>query len=173
MPDRLLYLAYGSNLHPGRLCRRTPSARTVGCVALPDWELAWTKRGADGSGKCTLVPAAGGVVHGAVFTLAARERAALDRAEGAGYAARELAIPDLGRVFFYLARSHYLDGSLFPFCWYRAYVVQGARYHGFPAPYVRRLEAAACREDPDAERAAGHAGVIARLAAGPQQGPGR
>lgn len=68
MSDPLLYFAYGSNLHPLRLQRRTPSARLAGLAVL----------------------------------------------EG--------------------------------------HVLRGARYHGLPAAYLRRIESVAAIPDPDPER---------------------
>lgn len=161
-----LYLAYGSNLHPGRLRRRTPSARLLGTVVLRGWGLRWHKRGMDGSGKCNIVAGPGGVeeVHGVVYAIAARERAALDGAEGEGYGARALEIPEYGRVFLYIARPQYVVEGLRPYRWYRDYVARGARYHGFPAPYVAQILAMPWDEDPDPGRARHHEEALGALA---------
>ena len=47
---RLLYAAYGSNLHPGRLQKRVDSARLEGTAFVADLSLTFDKRGVDGSG---------------------------------------------------------------------------------------------------------------------------
>ena len=52
MVNRLLYFAYGSNLHPTRLGDRAPSVELVGTAVLEGHALRFHKRGADGSGKC-------------------------------------------------------------------------------------------------------------------------
>lgn len=151
---RGLYLAYGSNLHPRRLQRRTPSARLVGTVRLAGWALRFNKRSVDGSAKCNVVAAAAdAAVHCAVFAIDGHHLPALDQAEGAGYAVRRLRIPEYGRVFIYVARPHYVDERLAPYRWYRDLVVAGARYHGFPHGYVEALAAVAATADPDAARA--------------------
>jgi len=166
MKKEYLYLAYGSNLHPGRLRRRTPSARLLGTTTLRGWGLHWHKRGVDGSGKCNVVAGQGAAseVHGAVYAIASAERAALDAAEGEGYGARTLKIPEYGRVFLYMARPQYVVEGLRPYRWYRDYVVRGARYHGFPASYVAHILAMPWLEDPDPRRSRGHEEILGALA---------
>jgi gamma-glutamylcyclotransferase len=152
----LNYLAYGSNLHFSRMQRRVPSARTLGRVALEGWRLCFHKRGADGSGKCNVIhtrePA--DCVHGVVYRIAAREKSLLDRVEGAGrgYEVRRLRLLRHADVFLYVAASSHIDECLQPFTWYKAYVVEGARFHGLPSGYIDALEAAEAVSDPDAGR---------------------
>ncbi|MDZ7753116.1 MAG: gamma-glutamylcyclotransferase family protein [Gammaproteobacteria bacterium] len=167
MSREYLYLAYGSNLHPERLRQRTPSARLLGTTSLEGWGLRWHKRSVDGSAKCDVAAAPGGalVVHGAVYAIAAPEWAALDAAEGAGYAAHALEIPEYGRVFLYRARPQYVVEGLRPYRWYRDYVLWGARYHGFPAPYIAQIFALPWDEDPDPRRARHHERAVAALSA--------
>ncbi len=150
----LRYLAYGSNLLPSRLQARVPSARCVGTVALEGWSLEYHKVGLDGSGKCNLVErgGAGGRVHCAVYDIEAQEKPALDRAEGPRYFETTLPVRGFGEVFLYLAREAFIDEALHPYSWYRALVVAGARHHGFPVAYVRRLGDRRCIEDPDRDR---------------------
>ncbi len=168
MTGEYLYLAYGSNLHPGRLRQRSPSARLLGTAALGGWSLHWHKRGVDGSGKCNVVAGRGArsEVHGAVYAIAAAEWAALDEAEGEGYGVQALKIPKYGGVFLYMARPQYVVEGLRPYRWYRDYVVHGARYHGFPAPYVAQILAMPWVEDPDPRRSRDHEGALGDLARG-------
>lgn len=158
---RLRYLAYGSNLHPRRLCERVPSAVVLGTLDLPGWRLAFEKLGRDGSAKCNLHPphAAGdtaeqGSAYGVVYEIEAGERAALDAVEdlGRGYLEHRLYSPSFGDLFLYLAAPEFVDPSLSPFAWYHALVVSGARYHRLPDAYVDGIERVTTVADPDPER---------------------
>lgn len=145
---------------------RAPGARLVGTVALAGWELELHKRSwRDGSGKCDIVRRAGATVYGAVYSLPAGDKAALDAAEGVGkgYEERQLRVTVAGEergVFTYTASASHVDESLCPFDWYLDLVVAGAREHGFPAGYLRRLERIETRTDPDAERARAERAVL-------------
>lgn len=165
MRREYLYLAYGSNLHPERLRQRTPSARLLGTAVLRGWALCWHKRSVDGSAKCNIAAGhgAGNDVYGAVYAIAAPERAALDGAEGEGYGAHALEIPEYGGVFLYIARPQYVVEGLRPYRWYRDYVAQGARFHGFPSRYVEQIVAMPATEDPVPERARYHEEALGTL----------
>lgn len=142
-----LYFAYGSNLSSERIRQpdRAPSARVVGTASLSAHVLAWHKRGADGSGKCTICPTgrrADGV-WGVVWEIADDDVARLDAIEGPGYQRVELEVTTSNQkmsVFTYLARDSHVDPALRPADWYRALVLAGAREHGLPAAWIRRLE---------------------------------
>ncbi|MEZ5739231.1 MAG: gamma-glutamylcyclotransferase family protein [Burkholderiaceae bacterium] len=146
-PD--LYAAYGSNLLPVRLQRRTPSARFLGCAALPGHQLAFGKRGQDGSGKCWLRRDDTATAQVAVFEVARVDRQALDRFEGLGDGyERELVDLQLadgrwqGRrvsAYVYMATPSAIDEALRPFDWYRDLVLAGARHHRFATSLVRWL----------------------------------
>lgn len=153
----LHYFAFGSNLHPPRLGARVPSARPLAAAALPGHALCWHKRGADGSGKCSVSARAGSTVWGAVYRLIATEKPLLDRAEalGAGYDLcwRNLEVDGQTlEVFYYRADPAYTDDGLLPFGWYHQLVLSGARYHRLPADYIAALTATATVPDPDADR---------------------
>ena len=135
----LVYFAYGSNLHPEWLKRRTPSAQVMGRARLPAHHLCFHKRGRDGSAKCdawyTGDPNDG--VHGVLYGLKRGEREALDRAEdlGRGYAIHPVRVETAGitvAVFTYRALPTAIGPDLPPFDWYLAYVVLGARWHVLP-----------------------------------------
>jgi gamma-glutamylcyclotransferase (GGCT)/AIG2-like uncharacterized protein YtfP len=143
-----LYFAYGSNLSSERIHQpdRAPSARVVGAASLSGHRLAWHKRGADGSGKCTVCRTASRAdgVWGVVWEIDAGDVARLDAAEGPGYERVEVEVATANQrmnVFTYLARSSHVDATLRPADWYRALVVAGAREHGLPASWIRALEA--------------------------------
>ncbi len=153
----LHYFAYGSNLHPHRLGRRVPSARIRARAVLPGYRLAFHKRGADGSGKCDVVPDPGAAVHGVVYTMTADEKPLLDAAEGLhrGYQEQWMTLRVAGqplKVFFYRAQDSHIAPGLIPFDWYKAFVVEGARHHGLPMPYVTALRAVTAMPDSDRTR---------------------
>lgn len=168
-----LYFAYGSNLHPERLAKRAPSAVTAGVGVAPGFVLRFHKRGRDGSGKCDMVPTsrATDVVHGALYRLEAGDVAALHACEGVGrgYAVHPLRVHGADGVvdaFTYRAAPGWIDPALAPWDWYKALVLAGARYHGFAHDYVCAIEAVPSRPDPDGERAARHAALLARIGRG-------
>lgn len=163
------YLAYGSNLHPERLRRRTPSAGLLTTFELTGWRLSFDKRGFDGSAKATIAPtdSSTDIVHAAIFELSPDEKPALDRVEGVnrGYHAHVLTLPELGEVHTYKADTEFQDGSLVPFRWYRDLVLFGARFHGFPQDYIEEIAALPVAEDPDDARQREHDDILAAMGA--------
>ncbi len=163
----LKYLAYGSNLHPLRLQQRVASARPLGVVELPGWQLRFHKRGRDGSAKCNVIETQGPAdrVHGVVYDIAARDKPALDRAEGLGrgYQLQRLDLQPYGETFFYVAAAGHIDDALRPFGWYKAYVVEGARFHGLPEAYIGAIEQASAIVDPDPLRQRDNIRLLWRL----------
>ena len=154
------YLAYGSNLHPLRLTARVPSARPVGVVEMPGYALAFHKRSVDGSAKCLVYADQGRPhkVYGAIYALDAREKGDLDLHEGKGngYYEQHLPLPlkdEMCTPYLYLAQPTHIDPGMVPYDWYKALVLAGARFHGFPAEYVADIEATPSRPDPDPARA--------------------
>jgi hypothetical protein len=158
--DTLLYFAYGSNLHPLRLQRRTPSARLAGLAVLEGHVLRFHKRSdRDGSAKCDAwhTGRAGDRLLGAIYHLHPGEVETLDRFEGvgSGYLREVVEVLAAGEprlAFTYRAQSSHVDPTVQPYDWYREYVLRGARYHGLPAAYVRRIETVEAIPDPDPER---------------------
>lgn len=141
-----LYFAYGSNLSSARLRQpdRAPSARLVGAASVSGHTLSWCKRGADGSGKCTIAPTGnrGDGVWGVLWEVGEADVDRLDVVEGPGYERVEVTITTGNqkmRAFTYVARATHLDPSLEPAAWYRELVVAGAREHGLPAAWIKRL----------------------------------
>ena len=148
------YAAYGSNLHPLRLGRRTPSARHLGPAYLSDWGMYFHKRSdVDGSGKCTISRGSEGV-HFAVYEIEKVEKPLLDAIEGLGKGYDELTVrlPDYGDCQTYIAQDHVLDPTLEPMDWYKELVLLGCRANGFPDSYRRRIDALPSIVDPDVER---------------------
>lgn len=162
------YFAYGSNLHPLRLAARTPSCRIIGAARLARHELRFHKRSLvpdDLSGKCDAFATgrATDVVYGAVYRIRVGDLPALDAAEGNGRGYERVTV-DVevlragGRmpVQLYVAQSDWIEPTLAPYDWYLELVMTGARHHGLPADYRRRLERVAAIADADPARAARH-----------------
>ena len=153
--NTIRYAAYGSNLHPGRLVRRVPSARWLGSARVPDFELHFHKRGKDGSGKCNVV-AGDGEMHVAIYEFDVAEKPLLDGIEGLGlgYEASALTVPGFGNCFTYTAADTHIDATLEPFGWYKRLVIIGCEFNGFPAGYVERIRGIRHIVDPAAQRRA-------------------
>jgi len=155
-----LYFAYGSNMSSRRLraADRAPSAVFIETARLAGHRLVFDKIGMDGSAKADCEPSAdpGDQVHGALFRIEARDRAALDRAEGLGkgYDAFEVDVASASgvatRALTYLATLK--NPALLPFDWYVRHVLLGARECGLPASYVAVIEKVPCMVDADDER---------------------
>lgn len=158
MPDTLLYFAYGSNMSTPRLTARLPSTRVVGVAGLAAHRLMFHKYGGDGTAKCDAFYTgdADDAVLGVVFRIAAREKPALDAVEGLGngYEIRRVEVAarsgETLQAFTYCATR--IDDALKPLDWYKEHVLFGAREHGLPDAYIRRIENVAAMPDPDVRR---------------------
>ena len=144
-----LYFAYGSNLSSARMREpeRAPGARLVGTAALSGHVLEWHKRGADGSGKCTVRRTASRAdgVWGVVWEVQDEDVERLDRVEGSGYERVEVEVTTANQrftVFTYVARPSHVATDLRPSDGYRALVIEGAREQGLPARWIEMLERA-------------------------------
>ncbi len=158
------YFAYGSNLHPLRLRERVASARLIGTATVAGFTLAFSKRGQDGSGKCTLAIGSD-VVHGAIFEMTRSDKAELDAIEGVGrgYERFELFAPGFGDCATYRAEAAWIDASLLPFCWYRDLVLAGAIEHGFGESYLECIRRLRTERDADVTRREHNERLVQRL----------
>ncbi len=152
----LNYLAYGSNLFPPRLSARIGIAGVLGKIELPGYQLGFNKRGADGSGKCSLQACPRERAYGVLYEICAVDKPTLDNIEGVGHGYRvELWRDEThGECFLYRAEASALDNTLQPFDWYLAYVLAGAQHHGLPANYIAAIAAVPTRPDGDLRRSA-------------------
>jgi len=155
----LLYLAYGSNLHPIRLAERAPSVCLVDVCQLPGYKIRFHKRSRDGSGKCNafFTGRPRDRLFGAVYEIGAADKETLDRHEGLGqgYEIKTLKAEVSGmerEVFMYVAEEDYINDSLRPYSWYKEYVSLGARRHAFPIDYLNQIESIESVEDMEQSR---------------------
>lgn len=164
----LIYLAYGSNLHPVRLRERVPSCELLGPVPLAGYRLVFHKTGMDGSGKCDLseTGSPGDLAWGVLYRIDDRDKPALDAAEGPGYACCRLPVMFEGKrieAMTYLARSERQDPAMVPYNWYRELVLLGARLHDFPDDYIAYIQQVPVSDDVDPQRDRRHRELIAAM----------
>ncbi len=141
-----LYFAYGSNMLPARLRARCPSAHVIGAATAAGYDVEFSKRSVDGSGKATLVEAAGTATPGVLFEIGKTDLIALDRAEGAsgkvpGYERIEdfsvsVADEPITATTYIASRT---ERELKPFDWYLALVIAGVRHHALGDEHMQRL----------------------------------
>lgn len=151
------YFAYGSNLHPLRLAQRVPSARLLGAVTLPGYRLVFNKLSIDGSSKCNIERSTceNDCVYGAIYTMDAKQKQLLDKFEGKGYTDVAVNLDFQGetyRCFSYQARASYIVANVHPYHWYKALLLSGGEYLGFPRTYLDDIRSVMSIDDPDATR---------------------
>ncbi len=153
------YFSYGSNMCTRRLHARVGSSRFRAVGSLKGYQLRFHKRSVDGSGKCNALHTGdtSDEVCGVIFDIAASDRPKLDKAEGLGYGYHEqqvdiLTATGVMAAYTYVAAPSYVEDALAPYSWYKAFVVEGAKEHGLPLSYVKKLEAVKAHEDSDMNR---------------------
>ena len=80
MEKRKYYLAYGSNLNIRQMRTRCPEARIIGTAEIPDYQLLF--KGSGTGAYLTIEPKKGAAVPVGVWSVTARDEAALDVYEG-------------------------------------------------------------------------------------------
>ena len=163
----MLYVAYGSNLHPLRLAQRLPKSRFAGTAAIAGLRLRFHKRSKDQSGKCNIV-AGDGSIHVAVYEMDGQEKAELHQIEGVGngYSVAEIEVPGFGECFTYIATASFIDDRLRPYSWYKELVLAGCDALGLPIDYIARIREVTTIDDPDSARHANNMEIVeqARMA---------
>lgn len=160
--------SYGSNMCLERIRDRVPSADVVGCGHVVGRRLAFHKVGVDGSAKADAFHSADPThrIFGVIMRIARKEKPVLDEYEslGIGYDEERVNVTlhngDSHQAWVYVARREMIDPTLKPFCWYREFVLAGARQHGLPGEYVRELEQHDFVTDSDHERRRQNFGLI-------------
>lgn len=156
MKSSLRVFAYGSNMCVQRIGARIASATPLTTAFVTHRQLAFHKRGIDGSAKADAVHTgcADDLVWGVVFSLSAADKRVLDEYES-GYDPEEVVVVGNCRAIdaiTYVARDEAIDGSLKPFSWYHRFVIYGAEQHRLPKTYIRRLHTFESIADPDSRR---------------------
>ena len=88
--------------------------------------------------------------------MSAADKSVLDAIEGlgTGYEETRFEVPSFGECFSYIAQEGFIDEALQPYDWYKALVVAGATFHGFPDEYTGNIASTSAIRDPDDERSA-------------------
>ena len=136
------YFAYGSNLLPSRIQQRLGPIVSIGKAILIDHQLNFSKISVDGSGKCTILPLPGQHVYGVVYDLTLESKSLLDEIEGVGKGYESVIhnIDGFGECFAYVAQASYVDDNIAPYEWYKRLVMEGCRFHSFPAKYIKMVQ---------------------------------
>jgi hypothetical protein len=133
-----LHFAYGANMSRAVMRRYAPEARPIGVAELADYRFVVTA-----DGYASVVPARGETVHGVLWQITPRDRAALDAWENisAGlYRAAMLPVRHAGRnvrAIVYRARP---CGEGRPKPGYMQLVIAAAREWQLPSGYISRLQ---------------------------------
>ena len=142
----MLYFAYGSNMHPGKMQERCPGCSFIAAAKFLDHRLAFSRLSATwrGGGVANIQPAAGSVVHGVIWDITEIHRDSLDVYEGypTAYTRKDVVVETFhGRTvtaFAYFARP---VGEYQPSRRYLQQIIEGARAHHLSPEYVAFLEA--------------------------------
>lgn len=132
-----LHFAYGSNMDRAGMAARCPAAHAIGPAKLEGWRFLINK-----DGYATITRSAGALVHGVLWRLTARDRAALDAYESLSsglYLVRTLPVragPRRVPALVYLGRSR-VPGPALP--GYLETVLRAARDWELPEPYIQAI----------------------------------
>ena len=150
MTEDTWYFAYGSNLSMDRKEKRTGCIREARVAHLPGYRLAFNKQGENGEVYANIMPADGDEVWGVIYRCNPEAMAKLDHCEGvdSGHYTREqvTAITRSGDAVpaeTYIAGEGHLCEEGRPSDRYLNCILSGAKEHGLPADYIRRVEAIA------------------------------
>ncbi len=151
-----------------RLGARVGAVRAVGRASLSGHQVRFHVRSQDGSSKadCVACEAPDEVAWGVLYEMTPAAKVILDGYEGLGRSYVERVVTPMldGRpveAFAYVGHQSRIAAGMAPYSWYRGHVVRGAREHGLPVDYVRRLEAVAANDDPDVARHRREAAIAA------------
>jgi cation transport regulator ChaC len=141
------YFAYGSNMLRARLLSRGVVLFDKGQPAqIANHKLAFNKKSNDGSSKANLMPTAGVITWGILFSVDPKSLAGLDAAEGAPRHYRSDAATvrtqqgDLEVITYFAQSDKLLSISDRPWDWYLALIIAGAKAcPGIPDEWIRYL----------------------------------
>lgn len=167
---RVVYFAYGANVHPAWLRRRIPDAILVGPGVLPGHRLVFRKRGRDGAARSDACPSdvPGAGLPGALYSVRAPDLQQLGAA-GAGYLAKEVRVDSPAgpmAAITWVAAPDEIEAGLLPWDWYVALIRAGAEQLGLPERHRRWLATVRTTVDPDAARAAPAREIVAAATPG-------
>jgi gamma-glutamylcyclotransferase len=123
---------------------------------LPAYRLVFNKLSRDKSGKANLHNDPSAAVWGVLYSIPDDQLDVLDRGEGKGYRRQSVRLYAMRGTaldaWAHIAVAPSTDSTLRPYSWYKQFLVEGAKEHGLPVPYIEALETIAAVEDPDVTR---------------------
>ena len=165
---RFEYFGYGSNMLTDKLKRpdRCPSAVKIDVARTNEYTLKFHKvsnaksargiRDESGKGDMAFTGSETDELYGVVFSIDETQADNLDSAEGLGdgYEKKDIVVEGINkgllRVVAYYATD--INEDLKPYHWYKGQTVDGAKEHGLPPDYIKKIEAFESIPDPDKER---------------------
>jgi hypothetical protein len=132
-----LHFAYGSNMSRPHMQARCPGAAALGIATLAGWRFIINT-----DGYASIAPQGGGIVHGVLWQLTARDLAAVNAYENVSsglYVRRMLPVLHQGRREPALTYIAVRQGEGMPRPGYMALVVAAAREWALPEPYIGSL----------------------------------
>ena len=151
-----------------KLKDRCPSAVPIGICKIKKHSLKFHKvshaiskknRIRDISGKGDIVPSETDEVYGVLFSIDKSEKRSLDKAEGYpkyGYDKKTIDVVTIKgekyKSVMYFAKKSAINPKKKPYHWYKEQVVQGAKEHGLPEDYIKKIKAVESIPDQDRER---------------------
>jgi len=146
---------YGSNMCSGRF--RAYGVHPLGTgrtAVLTGYRLLFNKPSTDRSGKANVEPERGARAWGVLYSIPDAELQMLDDGE-VGY--ERMALPirtmdDLESIVWVYVASRATQVGLYPYTWYKRFIVEGAKEHGLPPEYITILENIDALQDADTGR---------------------
>lgn len=143
----MLYFAFGSNLSVTQMRVRCPGSEPVGPALLRGRELGFAYRSQNfpPGGAADVVESENGEVWGALYRLTGSDLEDLDRFEFVGDGGYRRITVEVEREDGMLPALCYevvdrLGSDLAPIPEYRRLMIEGAREHGLPRPWIASLE---------------------------------
>lgn len=147
MAADIWYFAYGSNLSMDRKQQRTGLIRSARTACLKGYRFAFNKGGAGGEVYANIVASPGDVVWGVVYLCDPKAMASLDHYESVetgDYWRQPVEVETTDgeqlRAEVYLAGEDFVIAVGHPRPWYLDLILSGAKKHGLPEEYIRRIE---------------------------------
>jgi cation transport regulator ChaC len=150
----MIYFAYGLDLNPAEMLKRSPGHRSVGIARLVDWWFSFPRHSrSERSATMSIGESKGGVVWGALYEIPEEDMPILNHLYGYDPEGPPDFNDYVGRTVTVLraANGEPVEAMTFvavpegdkalPSADYMALIVDGARYHGLPKAYLAALQA--------------------------------
>lgn len=157
--SRLLYFAYGANMHPALMGNFALSAELKGIAMLPKFRLAFSLAGRHGDARCNIEKTMdlNDVVYGTLYRIEYQEIVSLEHKlmQNHGVSRCKLTVMSYRKpvkVFSFFTDPPTASDKDPAFSWYKQMVLMGALYHRFPESYINAIRTRNSILDPDAKR---------------------